>query len=101
MLSHNFFVLANLLYSQGIFLPRKKKHECNQNKNETPFLRSAMLVLGDTKTGVVIILVIFEERPVLHERMCILKNDPSTYHPRFSFTPKTGIAFPTDTLFLL
>jgi len=24
----------------------------------------------------------------------ILKNNQNTYHPRFGFTPKTGVAFP-------
>jgi len=27
------------------------------------------------------------------EHMPILKNNQNSYHPRFSFTPKTGIAF--------
>jgi len=36
------------------------------------------------------------------EHMSILKNDQNTHYPRFSFTPKTGIAFPlTVVLFLL
>ena len=28
------------------------------------------------------------------EHRPILKNNQNTYHPRFAFTPKTGIAFP-------
>jgi len=36
------------------------------------------------------------------EHRSILKNYQNTYNPRFSFTPKTGIAFPkTGVLFLL
>jgi len=35
------------------------------------------------------------------EHRPILKNNQYTYHPRFGFTPKTGIAFPkTEILFL-
>jgi len=28
------------------------------------------------------------------EHMPVLKNNQNTYHPRFGFTPKTGIALP-------
>jgi len=36
------------------------------------------------------------------EHRSILKNDQNKFYPRFSFTPKTGIAFPkTGVLFLL
>jgi len=36
------------------------------------------------------------------ERRPILKNNQNMYHPRFGFTPKTGVTFPkTRLLFLL
>jgi len=36
------------------------------------------------------------------ENKSILKNNQNTYYPRFSFTPRIGIAFPeTGVLFLL
>jgi len=36
------------------------------------------------------------------EYMSILKSNRYTYHPRFKFLPKTGMAFPiTGLLFLL
>jgi len=33
------------------------------------------------------------------EHRPFFKNNQTTYYPRFSFTPKTGIAFPTMTVF--
>jgi len=62
----------------------------------------------ETKTREVRILVIFQHRFMfshingklsprpfeLYEPRTILKNNQSTYHPRFGFTPKTGVAFP-------
>jgi len=35
------------------------------------------------------------------EHRSILKNNQNTFNPRFSFTPKAGIAFPKTSVFSL
>jgi len=80
------------------------------SKNNTPVLGNAVPVLGvKLKREYYVFGLVFEIglRPAtsfersrgklsrnVAEHRSMLKNDQNTYYPRFSFTPKTGIAFP-------
>jgi len=94
-------------------LHRKKR------KKQIPRFGECYTCFGyKTKTGVLRILVVFFFKIGLcsaiiqkvsarafvdvAEHRSILKNYQSTYHPRFSFIPKTGSGFPkTEVLFVL
>jgi len=65
--------------------------QTQHGKNKTAVFREWYTSYGcETKTGVVRILVIFQDRPMFSH----------TFNPLFSFTPKTGLELPeTGVLF--
>ena len=96
----------------------KQTYVGQDSKNETPVLGSSTPVLGvKLKRGWHVVWLFFKkglcsaisfkrsrrELPIdVDEHGSILKNHQNTYYPRFSVTPKTGIAFPkTGVLFFL